>query len=338
MLSALRKEAMSKAELSRQLGINKVSIGEIIDAMVSEGLLEEKGKSGSGLGRPATIVAIRPNAARALTVEMRRKSVSVSVSDALGRVIRFERLPRNEEIKDILGRTLEKMKGNDSPMTVLSLVNCDENLIDNITLPQIRASRAEAEAVSELMNIEDCQDTLFISWSDSIEAAFFHDGLMPLPEFPHLKVQEEGSCVCGAQGCIDAVASGTVLLSKANTDSYRSLLTEVWGLRVVKEAINPMAVAISLAVQALSAKTVVITGDMSAMPENAFSYLQSLVTSMLPPSRSNLTLINAQSGDKASREGGSILALDEFFYHTRLLTRLSAIEKMDDVSDFLSEK
>ena len=327
VLSALRHEELSKAEISRRLGINKVSIGEIIDAMVREGLIEEAGKAAYSSGRPAMLLSIKPDSGRVLSIDMRRKSVSVSVSDPIGRILRFERFPRTESLIPDLERTIRKMRGTDDTRIYgIAIVGEDIDISSIIDAPKIVLSRIEAESASEMARMEKKENTLFVSWSDSMEAVFYHDGFIPLPQFPHIKAQREGDCSCGGRGCLEAAASGKVLLERSGAKGYRDLLSSFPD--IIKGSLKPMAAALSMAIQSLSADNVIITGEMAAMPEGAFSYLQSLIASALPPSRSGVTIAKAQSGDKGAREGAAILALDEFFYHTRLLGKLAAIERI----------
>ena len=332
VLSALRHEELSKAEISRRLGINKVSIGEIIDIMVKEGLLEEAGKAAYSSGRPAMLLSIKANSGRVLSIDMRKKAVSVSVSDALGRILRFERFPRTESFREDLDRTIRKMRGNDDVRIYgTAIVNEDIDLSGIIDAPKVVLSRIEAESASEMARMERADDTLFLSWSDDIEAVFYHEGFIPLPQFPHIRAQRDGECSCGGKGCLCTAASGTALLRKSGMKGYRELVSNPAGLEAVRESLRPMAAALSMAVQALSASKVVITGELSALPDSVFEHLQALVDSALPPSM-HVPVERSKSGDKGAREGAAILALDEFFYHTRLLTKLSSIESLS--SDF----
>ena len=335
VLSALRHEELSKAEISRKVKINKVSIGEIIDIMVEEGLLEEVGKAPYSSGRPAMRLAIKANSGRVLSIDAKRKAISVAVSDTVGRILRFERFPRTENLYPDLERTIKKMRGSDSMKIYgIAIVNEDLDISSIIDAPKIVLKRAEAESRSEIERMDEAENTLFISWSDEIEAVYYHDKtLMPLPQFPHIRSQREGECSCGGRGCLEAAASGMELLRKSGRKSYRELISTPDGLETVREGIRPMAAALAMAVQSLSADRVVITGELSALPDSMFEHLQKLLSSALPPNR-NVTVSKAKAGDNGAREGAAILALDEFFYHKTLLDKLSAIERL--ASDFQS--
>ena len=224
------------------------------------------------------------------------------------------------------------MRGNDDVRIYgTAIVNEDIDLSGIIDAPKVVLSRIEAESASEMARMESADDTLFLSWSDDIEAVFYHEGFIPLPQFPHIRAQRDGECSCGGKGCLCTAASGTALLRKSGMKGYRELVSNPAGLEAVRESLRPMAAALSMAVQALSASKVVITGELSALPDSVFEHLQALVDSALPPSR-HVPVERSKSGDKGAREGAAILALDEFFYHTRLLTKLSSIESLS--SDF----
>ena len=334
VLAALRHENMSKAELSRDLGINKVSIGEIIDKMMEEGLIEEAGRTAAPSGRPATLLTVKPSSGRSLAIEIRSKAISVSVSDAKGRILRFERFPRTESMMEDLERTIAKMRGGDNVRLYGAAVVTDEDidLSAVIEAPIIRISKIYAETSSELGMLDDPEDTLFISWADEIEAAIYHDGIITLPQFAHIRAQREGECSCGGRGCIGAVASGKALMAASGAKGYRDLLTNPALFPSWKDMLRPMAATLAMAVQALSAKAVIITGEMAGMSDEALSYLQALLSSALPPMRKDVRISRSQNKDKGAREGAAMAALDEFFYHTNLLSRLSAIERMS--SDF----
>lgn len=54
VINALRQtEGLSRAQLARELGINKVSMGEIVQSLVDEGVISEGTKQQVQVGRPA---------------------------------------------------------------------------------------------------------------------------------------------------------------------------------------------------------------------------------------------------------------------------------------------
>ena len=112
LLSELRKGSVSKAELSRRLGINKVSIGEMAKELIDEGLIAEGDKDFSSPGRPGRLLSVARNSGRVFSFSVSEKAVSVSVSDMLGMVLRFERYPHSGDIAENLKRAIERMSGD----------------------------------------------------------------------------------------------------------------------------------------------------------------------------------------------------------------------------------
>ena len=308
VLSELRKGTCSKAELSRRLDINKVSIGEICDKMIKEGLIEETGREQTAQGRPGTLLSINSKAGRVFSIEEGRKAFSVAVSDLQGRILRYERLPKGESFQDDIQKLIRKMSAGDAVIYGAAIAS-DYNTMIELPFPSVRISRAEAEAEAEVARLGDLESFLFISWSDTIAATIRKNGMMiPLPDLPHIRAQRDGDCSCGGKGCLEAVSSGQVILFKV--------------------MLRPMAAALSEAVQALSASSVIITGRMAAMPDAMYAYLQTLVSSLLPPGRENMVIYRSSAGENGAREGAALKALDTFFYNTELLSRLKAIENL----------
>ena len=166
VLSELRKGTCSKAELSRRLDINKVSIGEICDKMIKEGLIEETGREQTAQGRPGTLLSINSKAGRVFSIEEGRKAFSVAVSDLQGRILRYERLPKGESFQDDIQKLIRKMSAGDAVIYGAAIASDYDTKI-NLPFPSVRISRAEAEAEAEVARLGDLESFLFISWSDT---------------------------------------------------------------------------------------------------------------------------------------------------------------------------
>ncbi len=322
VLSALRQKSASKAELADTLDINKVSVGEICRQLEKEGLIESSGKVRGASGRPGTILSISGKAGRVFSLTVSRKTASIAAADISGRLLRFERFPRTEDFSTDLGNIIRKLSGN-TPVYGIAMIS-EEDIPLDIAIPMIKLHPAVAEAEAEIARLRLSEPFLFISWGYSVSAAFAQNGrAIILPEFSHMRVSRDGNCACGGKGCLEAVSSGRVLMERNGIDSLRKLAQDS---QAMKKALQPMAAAITEGVQALSAESAIITGPLSQMSDECYAYLQSLVSSVLPPRRSNVIIYRSAAGESGAAEGGAILALDAFFYRTRLLSELKAIE------------
>ncbi len=322
VLNALRERPQSKAELSLTLGINKVSIGEICTSLHEEGLIEIAGKEEGCQGRPGVLYAINGKAGRVFSLTISAKAASAAASDTAGRILRYERFPRTESFQEDLEALMRKMAGS-ARIYGAAVIAPDDEPAPELPFPIARISRAEAEAASERARSGERGRALFISWDEDIKAALIdQDGIRLLPEFPHIRAQKDGICGCGGRGCLEAASSAKALMRASGHASIKELLQD---RALIREALRPMAAALTQGVQALSADAVIISGAMSAIDEEEYGHLRSMVSSLLPPRRSQLP-IRRSAGSAA--EGAAILALDAFFYQKRLLERLESIESL----------
>ena len=331
VLSTLRNRPSSKAGLARLLSINKVSIGEIIDSLLEEGLIEEAGKESIPSGRPAMLYAVKGSSGKVFSIELKSRSISVSVSDTLGRIMRYERMPRTDSWKEDLNDTVSGLRGSDTAKVYGAAVVASETeeLPSFPDFPTVRIPFSMAEATSEMSRLGGLTSFLFLSWSDSFDACYItHSGPIHLPTLPHMRVSKEGLCTCGGTGCLEAAASGSVLKRKCGASSFRELLSSPQNNAVIRAAVKTVAYALSEAIQAIGASSVILTGEMSPMDDSFYAFMQEIVSSLLPPGRKDVVIYGSVSGEKGAREGAAIAALDMFFYNTELLLKLNAIESL----------
>lgn len=324
VLSALREQPSSRAELSRKLKINKVSISEIAESLIKEGMIRESEKDMATSGRPSTKLAIAKERGRVFSIEIKPRKTTVSASNLEGNVLRFMQLPRSENLWNDVKAAITRLSSNGvmnygASVITDELITIPDGLFD---FPAIIIPPAIAEAKAEMYHAyETLSSTLFISWADTIGAAFSEaNTLHYLQSFAHMRVRNDGRCTCGGIGCLEECASGSSIKEKSGLDS-RSLLS-----MTLTEPLAAMAFAITEAVQILGVKNAMITGDFSLMKAENYAYLQEKVASKLPPSRNDFIIFRSQCGEAAAREGGGIAALESFFYSTELLRKLDSIE------------
>lgn len=323
VLSALREKPCSRAELSRRLKINKVSISEIADSLLKENLIKEIDKDMSTSGRPSTILSIYREKGRVFSIEIKERKITVSASNLDGQVLRFMQLPRTPSFWEDVRNTIEKLSSSDVKNYGAAIIadediEAPDNLLD---FPFLIIPSVIAEAKAEISHAPDVlSSTLFLSWSDKINAAYTGRELLFLPTFAHMKVRNDGICRCGGIGCLEEAASLSSIKEKSGLDS-RALMNAP-----LKEPLAAIAFAITEAAQILGVKNAMITGEFSSMKDENYAYLQERISSKLPPSRKDFVIFRSQCGESAAREGGGIAALERFFYQTELLEKLSSIE------------
>lgn len=327
VLNALRRGSLSRAELSRELIINKVSISEITDSLMKDGLIESGEKDMSTSGRPSTKLSIKKNGGRVFSFVFSQSTVTAAASNLIGQVLRFERFPKDENMINQIASFINKMTADNPIVYGVTIVseNKDEVPSSAFPWPVTYSSHviSQAKAEEEYTKREKC---LYVSWSDNIEAAYKNEILFSIPTFGHMKVTNGITCSCGGNGCLNVVASGLALKSSTGINQYRKLTTEEKGLLAIDDATKALSFALAEAVQALGAESIVITGELSAMPSDLYASLSDKLKMTLPPTRESVTIYRAERGDKGVLEGAGIIALDKFFYSSEILEKLKAIE------------
>lgn len=321
VLSSLREKPKSRAELSKELNINKVSISEIADSLIKEGLIEESEKKAT-LGRPAIELRIREKSGRVVVAEVRKSNIGLSISDLKGNILRYERFPKDDEYISTIKSNIERLSQG-AKLYGISTISKDSTKLslgyDEISIsPSIAEARAEMEK-----DKRDWNKTLFVSWSDSIEACFYDHYFFLSKTFPHVKVAISEKCSCGLNGCLEAVASGWALRERIKTNNLMQLAERT---NDMIEPSRTLAYAIANAIQIFDAKRAVITGELSTVSDEIYEIMNSDLRSFLPEGEKERSIIKGSSGERGRREGAGIMALDSFFYHSDVLSHLKAIE------------
>lgn len=85
ILEELRFGSLSRAELSRRVGLAKSSVTTLTNEMIKEGLIFEagKGQKPSGAGRTSILLKINKNYGFAIGINLHRKNISITAVDML---------------------------------------------------------------------------------------------------------------------------------------------------------------------------------------------------------------------------------------------------------------
>lgn len=323
ILNILRKGKLSRAELSRELLLSKVSISGIVDALLKDGLIVEAEKDTTTSGRPSTKLEINKNIGRVFAVEIKRNSISVSISDMIGRPLRYERFPRTDNVWNDICAMIDKLKQDKKIFGVCFVLSDEIRFPEKLPFRYITTTAAEAQAKAEInLASADMSGFYFVSWSDEIQAVFYDKELISIPSFAHIRVTRNAPCKCGGNGCLTAVASGDVLRTRTGLKNLRDITDTL----EIRESAKSIVFALSEAVQATNAKAVMLTGELSQLPDEVYTTMQTRLSLSLPPDRNDVFIYRSQCGEGGNREGAGILALEHFFYHTSLIEAIKEME------------
>ncbi len=110
ILEHLRKGPLTRAELSRRTGLAKSAISRLVEELLQEGLLEEGAFTSPPLGRPGTLLHLRPGARFALGAELGVEGTVLLALDWRGEVLWAKEWthPRETGLEARLQRLLEE--------------------------------------------------------------------------------------------------------------------------------------------------------------------------------------------------------------------------------------
>ncbi len=349
VLGAIRRdENLSRAELSRILELNKVSVGEIVECLVSEGFIEEVGKLDSLNGRKATALKLIPSSSFVLSVDIASRNTTVALCDLMANPVKFERFPTNTKVKveefcvGIIKSCIRVMKLVDSSkvlgvgITVLGLISDDSSIIlecpylpwKNIPLAEafeqvlklkacIRNSTAALvlaeRIVSGVAFLESNRPVMYLNWGDNVNLAFIQNGKVfaDYNGFGHLKMAQTGLCWCGDIGCLESVVSAWAL-----SNNGEDHLMELWP-NVSREALDSLGKALVLASKVTGSTKVIIGGEGSTIPQTYKKVLEECC--------SGLSFELSHLGDRANMIAAAEVALDEWIYMTSLLEEVKNV-------------
>lgn len=93
-----REEGLSRGALADRLGLSSATISVAVNRLVRRGMLEESGTRSEGVGRPAAILQLRPDAWSVLVYELAPGEVVVGRVSATGSVLQARRHPLSPQV------------------------------------------------------------------------------------------------------------------------------------------------------------------------------------------------------------------------------------------------
>lgn len=349
VLGAIRRdENLSRAELARLLELNKVSVGEIVEDLVSEGFVEEVGKLESSNGRKATALKLIPDSSFVLSVNIESRNTTISLCDLKANPIRFERIPTNTKVKveefcvGIIKSCIRVMKLVDSSkvigagITVSGRISEDSAIIlecpylpwKNIPLAEafeqvlklkacIRNSTTALVLAERFVSSKDFLESkgpvMYLNWGDNVNLAFIQNGKVfaDYNGFGHLKMAQTGLCWCGDIGCLEAVVSAWAL-----SNNGEAHLKELWPT-VSQEALETLGKALILASKVTGSTKVIIGGEGSTIPSSYKKIIEKCCN--------GLSFELSNLGERANMIAAAEVALDEWVYMTSLLEEVKNV-------------
>ncbi|MCL1868936.1 MAG: ROK family transcriptional regulator [Promicromonosporaceae bacterium] len=237
----------SRADLARATSLTRVTVSDLINVLLAEGLVEELGiQRGKGVGKPATLVGMRTDAYQIVALDLSDDAVmrgavltltgeavvrrSLAVDDRTGDelVALVERFARrlvaaasqpvigvgigSPGIVDLDGRVVEAPNRQwfDLPLAAL--------LSDRLGLAVLVANDADAAALGEYTYGGGADSMLVLKVGQGVGAGLVVDGGRvhgvggAAGELGHVTVVDDGeACACGRRGCLETLVSAPAI-------------------------------------------------------------------------------------------------------------------------------
>lgn len=247
------REPISRAEIARETDLQRSTISAIVEALKTEGLVEEVGEGESTGGRRPTLLRLRTKEAIAIGVAITPTLTTVATSDLAGRVIEQKEFltdPDSDrtlnEVISLVREFLNRNKGSIEAVGV-SLPGLVDPSTGNaiyvpyfkwrdipvskiisaaVGLPLVIDNDANAVALAELWfgrpEVSDARDFILVLVAEGVGTGIIFDGQVyrgqrgAAGEFGHMVIGTHAPvpCSCGNHDCWEAFSSERAAIAR----------------------------------------------------------------------------------------------------------------------------
>ena len=281
--------AMSRADLSRETGLTRVTISDLVAELIDDGYVAERGvREAAGPGKPAILVDLDREGHRIIGVDLSRSDRFLGAVLTLdGEIVARHDVDVPAERSDILATVIELVRAlvDDAPAPVLGIGVGSPGIVDDhgvvqtapnfgwtavdlehilgaeVSLPVLVANDANAAVLAEYTFGGSGEDVLLVRVGRGVGSGLLASGQPMLGsrfaagEIGHVTVGTDGGpvCVCGKVGCLEAWLS---------EPSLRRALAEPGADRdaVLQGAGERLGIALAPVVGALDLSEIVLSG------------------------------------------------------------------------------
>jgi N-acetylglucosamine repressor len=244
---------ISRAEIARRTALQRSTISEIVDCLLSEGLIEEIGAGQSTGGRCPTLLALRANGAAAIGIDIAPTHTTVATCNLAGCVLEREEFETDHDFEKTIGRAVAAARRllAQSPGTIEGIGVSLPGLVDPSTgrliyvpyfnwrdldvgqsiaaatgLKVAVDNDANAAALAELWfgraEVSEARDFIMVFIAEGVGTGIILDRQIyrgeggAAGEFGHMIIGERAPvpCSCGGYDCWEAFASGRAAVAR----------------------------------------------------------------------------------------------------------------------------
>jgi predicted NBD/HSP70 family sugar kinase len=244
---------ISRAEIARQTALQRSTVSDIVDLLITEGLIEEIGMGQSTGGRCPTLLKLHTAGAAAIGIDIAPTRTTVATSNLAGCVLEREEFDTDHDFEKTLARVTDaarrllerstgriegigvSLPGIVDPSTGKILYIPYFNWHDLNIGPRIAAATglkvaidndANAAALAELWfgqpEVSEARDFIMVFIAEGVGTGIIFDRQIyrgrggAAGEFGHMIIGERAPvlCSCGSYGCWEAFASGRAAIAR----------------------------------------------------------------------------------------------------------------------------
>lgn len=253
----IHKEPISRAEISKNLGLTKATVSSIVQSFIDNGYVMEIGSLDTSKGRKPILLKFDANCAFTLSAYLNVDSTSILIANLRGQnrqVFSYPPISEDSSPSDCLCRYIEDAMSHCAPSRygiigiaagVLGVVNnnviqftpyytidrpdLSTYLTQRFGIPAYIENEANLSALAEWTFFHCYRSLININVHAGVGMGIIldnhlHTGLNGYAgEFGHTIIEADGKpCACGNRGCIEQYAS-----QRAITSMYRELKKDV---------------------------------------------------------------------------------------------------------------
>ena len=243
---------LSRSDLARLTGLTRTSVGDLVGALIEDGLIEEVGRGRSSGGKSPILLRVAPDGRHLIGLDLGEAQFSGAVVNLRGEILRSVHLPLEDRSGDatveLVLQLVDALRADDrSPLlgigigapgvidtstgTVRWSVNLDwadlrlgPLLEERYDVPVVIANDSHAAALAELTFFRRPRpnNLIVVRVGRGIGAGIILNGQLfqgdgyGAGEFGHVSIgSADAPCRCGRQGCLETVTSMRALVDAA---------------------------------------------------------------------------------------------------------------------------
>lgn len=238
------QQQISRADISRETGLTRSTVSDLVHDLIAEGLVEERGRGKSSGGKPPILLGINERENHVIGLDLASEEFRGAIINLTGNIEHRLTVPTDDESGDqalalvfqLVDQLMEKADGNlwgigigapglmnAGAGIVLNAVNLDwqdlalaDILSDRYKLPVHIANDSQVSALAEYFfgSRDSHSDLVLIKVGRGVGSGIvlneelYHGDGFGAGEIGHVKVDQQGDlCNCGHHGCLETKIS-----------------------------------------------------------------------------------------------------------------------------------